>query len=171
LFVVPFQESRSNLGFCESRQGKLVAEALKNWVRDNADDPVLVEGERANEVLEEILERLLPDRLGVKDWRQVAGGLGARYLLEGDIRSAETRDPKFVGVYRGRAIVDYRVIDLDRGEIGYEHSALEVTYPEGSEELSFPTGLGMGQEEGHVRAKLLRKLGEEIAKELYGYSE
>lgn len=166
ILLVPFRESKEKLWHGESRRGHLVAEAFKGWAETNADS-YFAAGEGVHHVLNEVLD-WRKDRISGGDWQALAGGLGVRYVVAGDLRSVSLRSRGMIGLYDPSAEAYYEVIDVQRGRVVYDESP-KISLASGEEpRVSFTARLD--RTDVAVERRLLTKLGEQIAKDLYGYT-
>jgi hypothetical protein len=166
VLIVPFRERRRSRWYGESPQGTRVAEAIKNWARENwsADFP---EGDETARVLLAVRDWTSSDEIPPREWKKLTASLGVEYVIAGDIRSIELRSPRTVGMLDASCTASYRVIDTSTGRVAFDEPERKVALGD-PHEIRVPT-MELGGDDAAFENKLLIKLGEEIGKDLYGY--
>jgi hypothetical protein len=170
ILVVPFRESGSKLWYNESARGRAVASAFKAWARENAD-AVIAEGEGVERVIRQVMDWTNRGGIYGKDWQRLTRALGIKYVLEGDIKHLSTRDPGVIGYYSAKIRASYRVYNAQTGQISWEppDNTIEVQFGRGDTSEIRITAQFDGEQD--IEKLLLVRLGEQIAKDLYGYRE
>lgn len=167
LIVVSFREPKRYLGYGESERGKRVADLIKYWARENAVSPAILEGEDVEHVLTRVRDWTAED-LRSEDWKRLTTGLGARYVLAGEIDPPRLRQRRVVGFYDAQVEAKFRVIDVVSGRVAYEGVAVGE-YGSGDLSLDLITDTPDYENDPRVEDRLLRSLAERIGKDLYGY--
>jgi len=166
VLFVPFRESRKKLWHGESELGKRLVAAVKAWARENAEEPSALEGRDLREVLEHVKD-WTENRIRISDWQSLAGGLGVKYVVEGDIVEFSLRNPKVYGVYDGRAVAEFRVINIVSGKLSYEGETRPATYGKGRDMITMDSP--SSENDARVTERLTSRLAAEIGRDLYGY--
>jgi len=166
LLVVPFREPSRHLWYGESPRGNRLAEHLKRWARENALSPVILEGDDVTVTLERVRDWTQGD-LRTEDWKRLTTGLGARFVVEGEIQEPKLRSERVVGLYDAELTAKFRVLDVVNGRVAFESTA-QGKYGGGEASLDMITDVPDRRNDAAVEERLLRALAEQIGKELYG---
>ena len=166
--IVPFSERVKNRLYGESAHGTFVAEALKNWARVEWRVD-FDESEAVRRVLDSVRDRETDEELTMPEWQRLTQGLGVRYVVSGDIKKFQLRDPSQIGLIAPSAAVSFRVVDVMNGRTVYATRDKEVRWsadPEKEVPMAF-----VGQDLQGVERRLLQRIAEEVGKDLYGYTK
>jgi len=165
VLVVPFSEPKQTRWYGESERGDFVVRAFKDWVRTNAT-PYLAEGRDAEGILRRVRD-WNADRIDIEDWQKLTQAYGIRYVVAGEIEDLSLTNPNNIGIVDASLTVSYRVVDVEKGAIAWDREHHRVKLSHGRE-IEAPT-LQVGADMQLIESTLLRRLGEQIAKDLYGY--
>jgi hypothetical protein len=163
VLVIPFREG--DRWYTESRRGEFVAEAFKTWVQmQEHTDPVA--GDDVDQTIKKVRD-WATDQITVEEWKKLTAGLGAKYVLVGDIEDLALKGPGNVGLLNPTVRASYRVINVETGRVALERRSFVVQF-ERARETGMPT-LELGADTRDIENRLLVKLAEEIGQDLYGY--
>lgn len=168
LLLVPFRDLsvRFGHGYGESERGKRVVEAFKRWSERNSE-PIFADS-RSTETVGRELREWTREAITPKDWQRLLRGIDTELVLLGEIKELTTRDPKTIGFNTGRIVGRYSVIHAATGREVYRSTDVEHIFPPRKDDLDMVVP-EMGASEESVEENLLRLLGQQAAKDLYGY--
>ncbi len=167
LLLIPFRDLSVTYGhgYGESIRGHKIIQELRNWVESNWF-PNFCEGQEADRALRILREWTNPE-ITSKDWRRILGSIETDLALVGEIRQLSLRDPKFIGAQKGKIVGRYSLINARTGKTEYRSTEVEIEFPKPTTFEIPLTEFGTNPE--YLEGKLLKELGIQIGKELYGY--
>lgn len=152
IVVIPFAEPP--MDFFESRLGELMATEFKQLV--GAKNPGLKFQDPSP--ASEYLFGVDPSRVS---WKKVAELTSADYVLVGNISLFRSKNPRDIGVWKGRSVVQVKLIDASAGRELLD-TKVQARYPGNDYETFF------GDEE-EVLTKLRQITVTKIARYFYEY--
>jgi hypothetical protein len=167
VLMVPFSDPGNTRWYGESENGDMVAEVFKSWVRKNAT-PNFPEGIEVEKALM-VIRDWKKERITSADLKGIASGLGAKYVVLGEIEKLSLTSPGKVGVLDPVITFSYRVVDVEgaQARIVWERKDFTLALATPREtEIPF---LEIGADTEAIETKLLVKAGQQVAKDLYGY--
>ena len=167
ILVVPFSEPKNHRRYGESNRGLIVSEAIKIWAGKNAD-PTFPEGDNVEEALR-LVRDWKKDKILLDDWHKLTIELGVKYVLVGQLDEVALTKPNVIGLLEPTVKASYKVIDVQRKKVVLQMPSFTVEYGTTSEKE--PQVVDFGSDSGSAEKRLLTKLGQQVAKDLYGYYE
>lgn len=167
ILVVPFSEPKNHRWYGESDRGLVVSEALKIWAGKNAD-PTFPEGDSVEEALQ-LVRDWKKDKILLDDWHKLTIQLGIKYIIVGQLDDVALTKPNVIGLLEPTVKASYKVIDVQRKKVVFQRPSFTVEYGTTSEKE--PQIVGFGSDSGAAEKHLLTKLGQQVAKDLFGYYE
>lgn len=167
VLIVPFSEPRNDRWYGESERGDILAEAIKAWVRTNAE-PNFPEGEDVEQVLR-VVRDWQKREISSADWKKLVAQLGVKYVLSGEIVNLSLNKPGTIGILQPSVVASYRITNVSLGSPRKDFGRDDVTIEQGRGEDTDVPAFDLGLDPKVAERKLLAKLGEQIAKDLYGY--
>lgn len=111
---------------------------------------------------------LLKGEVTARDWQSLAGGLGIKYVLVGEIKNFTLRKRGVYGLYKPSTTVNIKVYDAVKGRKAHASTIVVEDVSGGHMPLmdisSFPS-------DEKIETRLLAEAAKRIGQELYGYWE
>ena len=167
ILIIPFSEPSNERWYGESERGDIVAEAIKAWVRTNAE-PNFPEGDEVEQVLR-VVRDWQKREISSSDWKRLAAQLGVKYVLSGEIRNLSLNKPGTIGILQPSVLASYRVTNISLVSPRKDFGRDDVRIEQGKGEDTDVPSFDLGSDPKLAEKKLLAKLGEQIGKDLYGY--
>jgi hypothetical protein len=167
VLVVPFSEPKNHRWFGESDRGLLVAEAFKTWAGKHADAD-FPEGDQVDEALRAVRD-WKKEKILLDDWKLITADIGVKFVVCGQIDEVALTQRNMIGLLEPSVKATYRVIDVQRNKVVFQRPSFTVEY--GTTKEREPQIVDFGSDSASAEKRLITKLGQQIAKDLYGYYE
>ena len=163
--IVPFRQSRREIWYRESPEGRAIVKFLRLWTEKQGIDTLFAESEDEADVLHRV-GNWPNDRIRKDDWVRLARPAGVRYVVEGDILSLQLENKLSIGFFDPRAVIKFRVIDVLSGREVLHREAWKLAFTDRESQLQLSSKFESSQQ---VMALFLAYIGKRLGQELYGY--
>ncbi len=172
LLILPFRDLKNTNGWYGwSNKGRQVAGFFKEDVESVWGPGLLIENTDARDFFEKVEKWATSPDISESDWRKLVKGVPADLVLVGEIRSMRYSNPNEFGILRGQSEWQYRVYRTIDGKRLYSSGHRKTTYPK-QQDVNVPlTAFDTDRKIPVIRQGLLRTMGRQISKDLYGYFE